>query len=171
MILQTERLIIKPINSSDKDEFIELVSADEIISAIPQEKPTKESIEIKFQRALSFNGNIIENKISILGVFEKEKTALIGIAAFLTNNEGDKELGYRFRQAFWGKGYATEVAKEMINYSFNVLKLDKITADVWVENTASVKVLSKFLKPVKEFFNADDNCTDRRYELLKKDWC
>jgi RimJ/RimL family protein N-acetyltransferase len=58
----------------------------------------------------------------------------------------------------------------MINYSFNVLKIEKITADVWVNNIPSAKVLSKFLKPVKEFYNKNDDCTDRRYELLKKDW-
>ncbi len=170
MIFQTERLIIKSIKSSNKDEFIELITAEEIIKAIPQEKPSEEDIAFKFQRALSFDGDIIKNRISILGVFEKDKTELIGIAAFLTNNEGDKELGYRFRKPFWGKGYATEVAKEMINYSFKVLKLEKITADVWVENVASNKVLSKFLKPVKEFYNENDDCIDRRYELLRKDW-
>lgn len=170
MIFQTERLIVKPINLSHKDEFIELLTADEIIKAIPQGKPPKEDVEFKFQIALSFDGNILKNKISLLGVFEEGQNELIGLVAFLTNDEGDRELGYRFRKPYWGKGYATEITREMINYSFNVLKLEKITADVWVENLASNKVLRKFLKPVKEFFNEKDNCTDRRYELLKEDW-
>lgn len=171
MVFQTERLIVKAIEEIHRNEFVELITAEEIISAIPQQKPSEEDIETKFQRALSFKGDIKNTSLSILGVFERGKNELIGIVAFLTNNENDRELGYRFRAPYWGKGYATEVAKEMIDYSFSTLELDKITADVWVKNIPSNKVLNKFLKPVKEFYNEYDDCMDRRYELLKKDWC
>jgi len=47
------------------------------------------------------------------------------------------------------------------------LQLEKITADVNIENIASAKILNKFFKPVREFFNENDNCTDRRYELYR----
>ncbi|PKH51145.1 hypothetical protein CXF68_10805 [Tenacibaculum sp. Bg11-29] len=170
MIFQTKRLFVKAIDEVHKNEFTELLTANEIIATIPQKRPSDENVEIKFQQALSFEGNIKVNKKTILGIFEKDKNELIGLAAFLTNNDLDRELGYRFRESYWGKGYATEIAEEMINYSFNILKIEKITADVWVKNIASIKVLSKFLKPVKEFYNENDDCTDKRYELLKKDW-
>ena len=171
MVFKTERLVVKPIAEVHKNEFIELLTAEEIISAIPQKRPSIENIGMQFQIALSFDGNIAANSISLLGVFEQNKNELIGLAGFLTNNKKERELGYRFRKPFWGKGYASEITKEMINYSFTVLKFEKITADVWVENLASIKVLSKFLNPVEEFYNEDDKCTDRRYELLKNDWC
>ncbi|WP_272151503.1 GNAT family N-acetyltransferase [Tenacibaculum aiptasiae] len=170
MVFQTERLVVKKIEEIHRNEFVELLTAEEIISAIPQEKPSEENVEMKFQIALSFDGDIVGNEISLLGVFEKNKNELIGLAGFLTNDEEERELGYRFRKDFWGKGYASEITKEMINHSFSLLKFEKITADVWVENIPSNKVLNKFLKPVKEFHNEKDNCTDRRYELLKKDW-
>ncbi len=169
MIFQTERLFVKPIKEINRAEFTELLTAKEIIEAIPQEKPSNEDLESKFQKAITFNGDILKNNRSILGVFEQGKDELIGLVAFLTNNEGDRGLGYRFREKFWNKGYATEITKEMITFSFSELKLNKITADVWSQNVASNKVLSKFLKPVKEFYNEDDDCTDRRYELLKED--
>ncbi|WP_435262274.1 GNAT family N-acetyltransferase [Tenacibaculum sp. nBUS_03] len=170
MIFQSERLIVKAIQKTHKKDFVELLTDEKIIKAIPQDKPSKESIEEKFQLALSFDGDIKGNTISLLGIFEKQKEELIGIAGFLTNEEDDKELGYRFRKQFWGRGYATEIAKKMIDYSFNALKFEKITADVWIENIASNKILAKFFKPVKEFYNECDNCTDRRYALLQSDW-
>ncbi|WP_431166797.1 GNAT family N-acetyltransferase [Tenacibaculum halocynthiae] len=170
MVFQSERLIVKAIQKIHKKEFVELLTAEEIIKAIPQNKPSEDNIENKFQLALSFNGDIVGNSLSLLGVFEKNKEDLIGLIGFLTNEEENRELGYRFRKDFWGRGYATEIAKKMIEYSFNVLKFEKITADVWVENIASNKILAKFFKPVKEFYNEYDNCTDRRYELLKNDW-
>lgn len=170
MVFQTERLIVKRIEETHKNEFIELLTAEEIIKAIPQKKPSVDNIAMKFQLALSFDGNIKGSSISLLGVFEKNKNELIGLAGFLTNDDEERELGYRFRKDFWGRGYATEITKEMINYSFTFLNFEKITADVWIENIPSNKVLNKFLKPVKEFYNKKDNCTDRRYELLKKNW-
>lgn len=170
MIFQSERLIVKAIQKIHKKEFVELLTDEEIIQAIPQDKPSKNRIDEKFQLALSFDGNIKGNSISLLGVFEKNKEELIGIAGFLTNEEDDKELGYRFRKQFWGRGYATEIVEKMIDYSFDTLKFEKITADVWVENIASNKILAKFFKPVKQFYNEFDNCTDIRYALSQSDW-
>ncbi|WP_299161603.1 GNAT family N-acetyltransferase [uncultured Tenacibaculum sp.] len=145
MVFQTERLTVKAIEKIHENEFIELLTAEEIINAIPQERPSEENVAMKFQIALSFDGNIKGNSISLLGVFEKNKNELIGLAGFLTNEEEERELGYRFRKDFWGIGYASEITKEMINYSFSVLNFEKITADVWIENIPSNKVLSKFL--------------------------
>ena len=58
----------------------------------------------------------------------------------------------------------------MINYYLDELKFDKITADVNIENIGSVKILEKFMKPVREFFNERDNCTNRRYKIEKNNW-
>ena len=41
------------------------------------------------------------------------------------------------------KGYATEAAREIINYGFNVLQLSEIYAVVKPENHASVKVTQR----------------------------
>ena len=171
MIFQTERLTVKPIQPTHKNEFIELLCANEVITAIPQEKPSIEEVYKKFEEAVNFNGNILNNNRSLLGVFlHDDDDEMIGLVAFLTNDEQDKEIGYRFRKKYWGKGYATEITQGMITYAFSELQIPKITADVWVENKASERVLKKFFTPVKEFYNSKDNCTDKRYELLKEDW-
>lgn len=55
----------------------------------------------------------------------------------------DYEVGWHLRKASWGKGYATEAAREIINYGFNVLQLPVIYAVVKPENHASVKVTQR----------------------------
>lgn len=52
------------------------------------------------------------------------------------------DLGYRFVQAQWGKGYATEAAKAVLDFG-NRLKLPNIIGRAAVENKASVRVLEK----------------------------
>ena len=98
------------------------------------------------------------------------KNELIGLCGLLTNDEGERELGYRFRRPFWGKGYGTEVTEAMLNYCFNELEIELMTADVNIDNLASVKILDKFLKPIREFYNEEDDCTDRRYSISKQEW-
>ncbi|HEX7902313.1 MAG TPA: GNAT family N-acetyltransferase [Chitinophagaceae bacterium] len=53
------------------------------------------------------------------------------------------DLGYRFIQAHWGKGYATEAAIACINYGFEKLNLARIVGRAEPGNIASVKVLEK----------------------------
>jgi ribosomal-protein-alanine N-acetyltransferase len=55
---------------------------------------------------------------------------MIGLALFLINEEGEKELGYRFRVDYWRKGYGTETTKGMLEYYFQQMNVSKVTADV-----------------------------------------
>jgi len=43
----------------------------------------------------------------------------------------------------------------------------KITADINTDNKKFSRILEKFMNPVREFLNKEDNCTDRRYEITK----
>jgi len=44
---------------------------------------------------------------------------------------------------YWGKGIATEVAKALVSFGFNTLKLHRIFALVFPDNIASSNVLVK----------------------------
>ena len=168
-IFETERLVIKTIENKDQKDFFELLSDPKIIEPIPQPKFLENQMLKKFSESLNLK-SVLEIERCACGIFEKENPEMIGLALFLTNDENEKELGYRFKTKYWYKGYGTETTKGMINYYFDELKFDKITADVNVENIASVKILEKFMKPVREFFNVRDNCTNRRYKTDKKNW-
>lgn len=169
-IFETNRLVIKSFEQRDKDFFIELLSDPKIIDPVPQPKLSIEKIIAKFDASLNFSGKPIKNKENIWGVFEKQNIEMIGVCALLTNDENDWELGYRFRTNYWGKGYGTETTKGIIDFCFNHLNINKVAADVNIENSGSVKILNKFMNPVNEFFNENDNCTDRRYHIEKNNW-
>ncbi|MGK0388683.1 MAG: ribosomal-protein-alanine N-acetyltransferase [Maribacter sp.] len=170
IIFQTKSLVVKKLEEKDEDFFIELLSKPEIIDLIPQPiYPLKDVLD-NFNYHKNLEGEILDHKKIVWGIFEKGNSDMIGLCLFLTNDENDRELGYRFRVEYWRKGYGTEITKGIIDFSFNELKLDKITADVNVANTASVKILEKFLHLKNEFYNERDKCLDRRYEIKKEDW-
>lgn len=169
-LFTTDRLEIREMTEDDLELFIELLSAPEIIAPIPQPQWTRAEIKSKFKIFTDYPANPNSKEKVTWGVYEKGEKELIGLCAYLTNDESQRELGYRFRKKFWGKGYGTEMTKHMIEYCFEKLGLYVITADVNIENTGSVRILEKFFTPVKEFYNERDQCTDRRYELKKEHW-
>lgn len=53
------------------------------------------------------------------------------------------EIGWRLAQEYWGKGYATEGAKEALKYAFEVLKLKEVVAYTAPANRRSRAVMAK----------------------------
>lgn len=66
-----------------------------------------------------------------------------GLSYRTYGNELKLNLGDRFDTAFWGKGYATELANFSIHYGLHQLQLEKIFALVRPKHAASIKVLEK----------------------------
>lgn len=82
-------------------------------------------------------------------------------------------MGFGFYQNIGGKGIATEVSKEIINYGFKTLKLDEIIGIAMSENIGSCTVLEKIgLKFYKfdTYPNEDPNKKYNWYHLKKEDY-
>ncbi|MCT4629541.1 GNAT family N-acetyltransferase [Winogradskyella sp.] len=169
-IFETERLEIRRLKSVDKEHFAELFTDPKVLELIPQTPFTENQITEIFNKSLHLHLRDLNNQKCACGIYEKGNTELIGLALFLINEDDEKELGYRFRKNYWRKGYGTETTKGMLDYYFKQMKVEKVTADVNIANIGSVKILDKFMTPVREFFNESDNCTDRTYELEKNNW-
>lgn len=75
----------------------------------------------------------------------KEKSSIIGLAGMFPSNDRFKlaEIYYKFHPDYWGQGYATETARELVRFGFEDLKLHKVEAGVAAENIRSIKVLEK----------------------------
>jgi RimJ/RimL family protein N-acetyltransferase len=59
------------------------------------------------------------------------------------DDTGEADLGDRFLQDRWGRGYATEASRACIAYAWGPLGLDRLVARAMPENGASVRVLEK----------------------------
>lgn len=53
------------------------------------------------------------------------------------------EIGWRIVRAVWGRGYATEAARPVLDHAFNTLGLPEVVADIDPANIASVRVATK----------------------------
>jgi len=168
MIFETERLSIRLLSTHDSKAFFDMMGNPNVMNPIPQKVMTRLESDMVLEKFTP--PQITDLDKQVWAIVEKESTIFIGLCAFLKNNENDEEIAYRLREQFWGVGYGTEIAKGLIDFGFYKKKYLKITADVNIDNHNSAKILNKFMLPVREFYNNDDQCTDRRYELYKEDW-
>ncbi|OKH17217.1 GNAT family N-acetyltransferase [[Limnothrix rosea] IAM M-220] len=99
-------------------------------------------------------------------VIEKDTAQPIGtiLLVELADNNGDRrtgkiEIGWHFRQASWGQGFAFEAATCLLNYGFNVLKLPIIYAvlreDNWRSRRLAERLQMSPLGKTKEFYNTE----------------
>jgi ribosomal-protein-alanine N-acetyltransferase len=80
-----------------------------------------------------------------LALEEKEKPGFMGSVALMIEKDSPSsaELGYWFKRSAWGKGYATEASRFMLELGFTSLRLHRIWGKCHVENPASARVMEK----------------------------
>jgi len=64
-------------------------------------------------------------------------------ATFTANFTPCVEIGWRLDEAFWNSGYATEGAKQCLDYGFMVLGLDEVYSFTSQLNVPSIRVMKK----------------------------
>ena len=57
--------------------------------------------------------------------------------------EGTSEIGWRLRRDAWGKGYATEAARPVMEHARGLRALDEVIAEIAPANRASMRVAEK----------------------------
>ena len=91
------------------------------------------------------------------GMISKESNLLIGLISFhiIYQQHFRAEIGYMILPEYRGKGLVSEGIKTLLNYGFNVLKLNSVEAQIDPANTASEKVLlhNNFVKEAHFFEN------------------
>ncbi|MGK4568048.1 GNAT family N-acetyltransferase [Flavobacterium sp. 3HN19-14] len=142
----TERLILRPLTISDVDDFFLMNNNPNVNAYLRNPITTKAEAKQYIQKIIS---EYERNNIARFGVILKATNRLIGFSGLkyrntLENNHIDfYDLGYRFSEKQWRKGFATEAALAWLDYGFNTMQLSKIHACAVRDNIASNSVLKK----------------------------
>jgi [ribosomal protein S5]-alanine N-acetyltransferase len=108
-------------------------------------------------------------------VLRVEKTLIGSITLHLHPIHDNAELGYWIGRPYWGCGYATEAAREVVRHGFEDLGLHRIGANHLGSNPASGKVMRKIRMTHEgtrpEHYKQWGGYEDRvEYGLLARDW-
>jgi RimJ/RimL family protein N-acetyltransferase len=145
MELTTLRLILSEISWDDLESIHKLHSFPEVDEfntlGIPKSiDDTKEIVRPLIEGQTEIPQKSYTWKITI-----KDSNEIIGLAGMKLSCDKFKlgEIYYKLSPQYWGKGYATEVAKRLIKSGFEDFHLHKVEAGVAVDNKRSIRVLEK----------------------------
>lgn len=135
--IETERLILRPLTAADAEDVFEWVSDPAVNRFMPY----------------NLYDNVEQVKEWIAGIREEHNHFGFELAATgkvigsggigFRPERGAYSLGYNLNRAFWGRGFATEAAKAMIQWAYESVGACDFAACHAVENPASGRVIQK----------------------------
>jgi len=137
-VLTTERLILRSPRLADAKAISTLVN-DRRIAENTLRIPHPYSLS----DAQAFLGTANATAGGIVFLITAPDGGLLGCCGIAKLDGGEPELGYWLGVPFWGKGYATEAARAVIDYAFTELGHDVLLGGARVSNPASRRVLEK----------------------------
>lgn len=147
IIIETERLLLRALLPSDDKAMFRLDSNPAVHQFLGNNPII--SIEESQKQISHIRNQYIKNGIGRYAVILKETNQFIGWCGlkFITEIENNHidfyEIGYRFIEEYWAKGYGSESANAWINYGFKTMKIKMIYASANIKNTGSRKILKK----------------------------
>lgn len=140
-MIETERLILRPIVESDEKDIFEYAKNPNVGTNAGW-KPHENMDETR-----EILKTVFLNKENVFGIVIKETGKLVGTIGITEDlkrsNDRVLMLGYSLGEDCWGLGYATEAAKAIIEYGFQELKLDMISVYCYSYNSRSRRVIKK----------------------------
>lgn len=145
--LETDRLLLRDFEMDDDRNIFELDSDPEVHRFLGAKPLT--TLQQAQEVIRSVRQQYIDNGIGRWAVINKQNGLFIGWAGLKYMREVTNgqvlfyDLGYRFKKDHWGKGYATEAAKALVDHGFQKMKLQDVFAMADAGNAASRRVLEK----------------------------
>ncbi|WP_244900535.1 GNAT family N-acetyltransferase [Streptomyces nanshensis] len=146
-MFETERLTLRPLTRHDVDALVDL-HADPLVNrfvpAFSHEQALRRLSEIESQWSERGHG--------LCAVHLRATGEFVGRCGLNHWPQFDEiEAGWSFKSAFWGRGYATEAARAVLDWGFAQLSPPYVTAMIRPGNEASVRVATRLgFTPLRE---------------------
>jgi RimJ/RimL family protein N-acetyltransferase len=178
VFLKTERLVLRRFTEADVDQLVELDSEPAVMRFLTGE-PTPRA-EIEQQVLPRILRDYRRGRAGRWAAVERATGRFVGWLALQPPDDGSVgavELGYRLKSSVWGRGYATEGARALLEKGFTELGVERVWAQTMAVNVASRRVLEKAgLRYVRTFhLHFEDPLPgtehgEVEYALTRSDW-
>ena len=144
--LETPRLRLRPLASSDEADLIALDSDPEVMRYVGSPAGVKSPAETAERARLRIR-ETQRGDYEPLGFWRIEgrgDRAFHGVGALIRMPGGDDvEVAYRLARTAWGQGIASEAAGALVAHALGPLALPRVVAVTYPANQASQRVLDK----------------------------
>ncbi|QUL54883.1 GNAT family N-acetyltransferase [Paenibacillus tritici] len=141
--LHTERLLLRKMKVADSSSLFGIWSDPEVtrymnVSSFTDEQQAKDMIQL-------LDDLSEDDKAIRYSVILTESSEIIGSCGYnsLDFENAKAEIGYDIAASFWGRGYASEAVRALLDHAFSSLELNRVEAKVDPANMNSIKLLHK----------------------------
>lgn len=142
VIFETTRLLVRRFEDNDKDNFFLLSGNPDVMQYIRAVSTKEDSDKFLLENIVAYQENPHKGRWAVIEKATGEFAGSFAIIA-LPSQPDQIQLGYSLRPENWGKGFATELAREGLNYFMKHYTLPEIFGVTEIPNVASQKVLLK----------------------------
>jgi RimJ/RimL family protein N-acetyltransferase len=142
-VIETPRLRLRHFVEADLEPLAELMANPDFMRFSTGVFTREATARFLFERLIA---PAREGLPSQFAVILREEDRLIGYCGFFPQTVDDVseiEIGYRLHPGCWNRGLATEAARAVRDYAFEVLKLDRVISLIHPDNHASRRVAEK----------------------------
>lgn len=141
--LHTERLTLRPMRVSDTEDMFSYAKRADVTEFLlwsPHSAPSYTESYLRYLRGRYALGEFYD-----WAIVERESGRMIGTCGFTRIDfpHDCAELGYVLNPDYHKKGYATEAARRVLRFGFEVLELHRVEAKFMRGNDASLRVMEK----------------------------
>ncbi len=152
--IQTDRLYTKEITNEDLPLIQKLYQDSEVRKFYGKQILSDQEIHAEIALYVALKAKFDHSRLM---VFEQSTNSFIGLAGIdnITLNSEEKQIGFTLHKEFWGRGYAVEIGKKLIEVS----GINEISAYAGEDNLQSHKVLEKlgFANKGKKIYERSGN--------------
>lgn len=143
-ILQTQRLILRRWQESDRQPFAEINADPRVMEFFPNMLTREQSDRVVDRIEAAF----AQRSFGLCAVELKSNRRFLGfiglsVPNFYAHFTPCVEIGWRLASHAWGQGFATEGARAMAAYAFETLKLNSLVSFTAEQNLRSRRVMEK----------------------------
>jgi RimJ/RimL family protein N-acetyltransferase len=140
--LESKRLGLRQLETSDVDNLFEVLSDPETMQFYPRPYSKEETGGWISKSIQSY----VDNRFGLWAMILKTDDQFIGQCGITMQNIDQKvvpEIGYHVNKKFWNQGFATEASRLCLRYGFFELNLEEIFIHTSLRNTPSQRIAEK----------------------------
>lgn len=141
--METERLILREVALKDAAALQAYQSREEQWRLQAMEPEEFADGELRIKRYFENRGPDHERRLYVYVGIEKSTGSLIGQVSLSRSHPAIAHLGIGVDHEKWRCGFGVEMANRLIRFGFEEVDLNRIAADVAVENSACIGLLER----------------------------
>ncbi len=167
------QIIIRPWKEGDEDNLAKYANNKNVARNLRDLFPDPYTLS-DARTWIAFNKDLLP-ALNMAIVLDEEVIGGVGIVLKEDIHRKNAEIGYWVAEPFWGKGYATQAVRMMVDYAFQHFDFTRIYASAFDHNFASHRVLEKAgfkmeARLKKALFKNGRYADEIIFTLLKEDY-